>query len=103
MLGTYSLLSYRRSYDRYEVNDHATLIVGDAQRPSILKDLSSRGGGVVSDYPLNKDERVGVIINSSLFAHPLRRQAKVAWCSRIEGNLYRAGLDFGLDSRIEFR
>lgn len=103
MLGTYSSPSYRRSYDRYEVNDHATLLVGDAQRSSILKDLSSRGGGIVSDYPLNKDERVGIIISSSLFDQPLHRQAKVAWCSRIEGNLYRAGLDFGLDNRIEFR
>ncbi len=103
MPGVYTLPSYRRSYDRYKVDDYATLIVNDAERPSVLKDLSSRGGGIVSDYPLNANDRVGIIIRSALFDQPLRREARVAWCSRAEGNLYRAGLDFGLDNRIEFK
>jgi len=99
----FSVSLYRRSYDRYQVNDSATLIISNTERPSILKDLSLRGGGIVSDYPLSANEKVGVIIRSSLLDQPLHREAKVAWSNRIGGNLYRAGLDFGLDNRIEFK
>lgn len=94
----------RRAYERYKLDDSATLIFEKKlEKSSILRDLSSRGVGLVCDLPLKVNDRLEIIIRSSIFGSPLRKNASVIWCNKVENNLYRAGLDFGLDNKIEFK
>ncbi len=93
----------RRSYERYNLNDSATLILDSKiEKSSILRDLSARGVGFICDFPLKINEKIQIIIKSSLFKNLMYKDASVVWCNKIEGNLYRAGLDFGIDNKVDF-
>lgn len=99
-----SLYRSRRSYERYKLDDSAILILNKKlEKSSILRDLSARGVGFVCDFPLRNNDKIEIIIKSSLFESSMRKEANVIWCSKIEDNLYRVGLDFGLDNKIDFK
>lgn len=87
----------RRAYKRYRLDGSATLVGENGiEEPSILKDLSCRGAGIVTSQPLQPDDKLDIIIHPSfLFSQPVTRQARVAWCSRIASGLWQGGLDFG--------
>jgi hypothetical protein len=40
--------------------------------------------------------------SSFILDEPVAKQAKVVWCKKIDNNLWQAGLDFGLDNKINF-
>jgi len=97
-----TLLRYRRNYERFLVNDSASLVTDSSiGRPLILGDLSARGAGVIGDYPFRINERVNVVIYTPFFlGRPAFKQAKAVWCKKIHRNLWQAGLDFGIDNLI---
>ena len=92
----------RRCYGRYRLDGSATLVgEGGAQEPSVLRDISCRGAGVVTYQPLELNDNLNIIINaSSLFSRPVIRQARVAWCKQISAGLWQGGLDFGEANKI---
>ena len=96
-------LAYRRSYERFTLENATALIIdGQDRRKSIIKDISTRGAGVIGNFPFAVDGRVETIITASLFKEPVHKNARVAWCSPVNATLYQAGLDFGLDNEIDF-
>ncbi len=97
-------LSYRRAYKRFKVEASATLAIGeDLKIPSILADLSVRGGGIFSNYPLCDNAKIDIAINApALFKDTIYKKANVAWCKKVSDNLWQAGLDFGLDNLLQF-
>ncbi len=98
------LYQTRRSYERYKLDDSAVLIINKKfEKSSILRDLCTRGVGFVCDFPLKTNEKIEIIIKSSIFEGTVRKEAKVVWCNQIAGNLYSAGVDFGLDNMMDFR
>jgi len=99
------LSSHRRSYERFEVDASATLILNkNLEIPSILTNLSAGGAGTVSNGSLQVNEKVKIIIRAPFFfENPVYKEARVAWCKRLDENLCQAGLDFGLDNGIEFK
>ena len=99
----YTIPLHRRGYQRFQLQAQATLIAeSQLERPSILKDLSARGAGVVSNEPLNLNEKVEIVIFVPYFFDAaVHRKAKVVWCNRIDEQLWQAGLDFGLDIKID--
>jgi len=98
------IISYRRYYERFKVEGSATLIADkNSEIPSILTDLSSHGAGIFSIDPLKVNEKIQVTIKAPFFfATPLHKEARVAWCNRIDDDSYQAGLDFGTDKPIQF-
>lgn len=100
-MGVVNASSYRRCYDRFKVEGSATLVRDMQELPSILTDLSCRGGSIVSSIPVKASEKVGLVISAPFFfPEPIYRDATVAWCSRIADNLWQAGLDFGYDNPL---
>jgi len=98
------ITSYRRSCERFKIDGSATLMVDRTlEAPSILTDLSSRGAGIFSSDSLRVNEKIKVIIKAPFFfKNPLYKEARVAWCKRIDENSCQAGLDFGADNPIQF-
>jgi len=98
----YSLSAYRRSYNRFNIEGQATLSFDKGlSRPSILKDLSAGGAGVICNEPLGVNEEIGIFIPTSLLLKSsVYKKAKVVWCSKIGENLWQAGLAFGWDNKI---
>ena len=94
---------YRRDYQRYILNDSASLTTNEGiEKDFLLKDLSARGVGIVGNSPLNINEDVKVIINAPLFFdRPVSKAAKVVWCQKIDENLWQVGLDFGEEEKIK--
>jgi len=94
----------RRAYSRYRLDGSATLVARNGtEEPSILRDISCRGVGVVTSQPLRLNDNLSIMINaSSLFNQPITRQARVAWCQQLATNLWQGGLDFGEASKISF-
>jgi hypothetical protein len=90
---------HRRAYQRYFMEASATLIDEEnRQIPSILNDLSSKGAGVISRDPFQVRDRIGLVIRAPFFFDgPIQRKAVVAWCNKIDNNLWQIGLDFGLN------
>jgi len=93
---------YRRDYQRFLLNDSASLITSEGiEKRFLLRDLSVRGIGIFGNSSLYLDEKVKVVINAPLFfERPVARHAKVAWCQKIGADLWQGGLDFGLDGRM---
>lgn len=94
---------YRRSYERFILNDSASVVTKEGEEKSLLvKDLSARGIGVIGDSAFGINEKVTMVINVPFFFdRPISKQAKVVWCKKIDQNLWQAGLVFGLD-KIDF-
>ncbi|MDD5166394.1 MAG: PilZ domain-containing protein [Candidatus Omnitrophica bacterium] len=91
----------RRSYTRYIIEAAATLVINDSVRvPVVLRDISARGAGVFSNYPLTANDKVEIIIDY-YFQRPVCRKANVVWSKEEDNNLWRAGLDFGVDNLLE--
>ncbi|MBU0693758.1 MAG: PilZ domain-containing protein [Candidatus Omnitrophica bacterium] len=92
----------RRSYKRFKVDTGGRLIVDkEIEKPLIVRDLSSRGVGVVANYPFEIDKKITIDMETPFFHDTVRREARVIWCKKIEEDLWRAGLDFGMN-KIEF-
>ena len=91
-------LPFRRTYKRFIVEVQATLIINNSLRiTAIAKDLCSRGVGIICKYPLKVNEQVEIIIFLAL-QNTVCNKAKVVWSEKVDENLWRAGLDFGLDN-----
>ncbi len=101
---SYSLSHQRRTYDRFIIEGSATVVTeNDLEIPSILKDVSTRGAGIVSNYPLTVNKEIGIFINPCpLVKSQTYRRARVAWSEKINDNLYGSGLDFGLFNQLKF-
>lgn len=95
---------YRREYSRFILNDSASLTTKEGREITlIVKDLCVRGAGVISDSALEVGQKEKVVISAPcFFLQPLAKEVKVAWCRRIDKNLWQAGLDFGLVNKINF-
>lgn len=96
-------LSYLRSYERFLVNDSASLIIKEGMKsdPLLVTNLSCAGAGVCGNFYSKPDEIVTIIINSSFFIDkPILRQARVAWVKRLSLNSCEAGLDFSSNKII---
>jgi hypothetical protein len=92
---------FRRDYERYQIKGSASLVTEEKVKPLKLKDLSARGFGFISEYPLEINKDVKIILNiPRFFNNSVLRQAKVIWCQRINKNLWRGGLDFGMDNKL---
>lgn len=98
----HSLPAYRRSYNRYRIDGQATLCLKeDLKVPAILKDISSRGAGVVINHSLKTQDRIDIVMMLSPFvAQPVCRKALVVWCQQLSPRVWQAGLDFGLDGQV---
>ena len=95
-------MPFRRSYERFLINDWATVILNETtQKRLLLRDLSVRGAGVVSNYPFQVNDKVKIVIKEPVFDAPVSREAKVIWSNKKEDNLWRSGLDFGLDNELD--
>lgn len=91
----------RRSYERFMVNNWATLVDKEAEQKVLLKDLSCRGVGLVSNSALEPNKKVGISLNPPIFDNPVYKEARVIWCNKVNDKVWRAGLDFGLDNLLE--
>jgi hypothetical protein len=67
-----------------------------------MKDLSSRGAGLFGNFGLSVSQELTIFINSVLLTGPLTRKGKVVWSLKLDKDLWQAGLDFGLDNKIDF-
>ena len=96
--------SYRRIYDRFPLESSAEISTEKAKGISMmLTDVSAGGAGLITNIPLDAMEKVDILIKSCfLFKDPLKRTAKVAWCKKLGFNLWQVGLDFSIDSLINF-
>ena len=94
----------KRSYQRFYVGTSAILIFKDNLKETfLLKDFSPRGGGIFGHHPLQINEKVAIIFKVPLlFDRPIRKEAKIAWCNKLQEDVWEGGLDFGLDNLINF-
>lgn len=92
------MASYRRNYERYLIEDSAVISTeGKESEPMMLRDLSARGVGVICNFPFKINQNVLIKFEVPyLLPKSISKQAKVAWCRKINDNLWRSGLDFGL-------
>ena len=99
---SYILPQRRRSYSRFIVDASGTLLQEDQKEvPSIVKDVSALGVGLVTGTALTVDTKVEIVFNVPFFfAESVRRKAKVAWCRKVDVTLWEAGLYFGPNNNI---
>lgn len=92
----------RRQYHRFPLELPTEIITNENKaKPLILKDLSARGVGTFSNFPLELNERLTLVFKPSIFfPQPIRKEAKVAWCNEVDENFWQIGLDFGEDKKI---
>ena len=95
-------MSFRRSYERHNLNLWASLSVGNQSGASVfLKDLSSRGAGIRTNFPIDLGQLVQIQIREPFFGTPFIKSAKVVWSHQADRNLWNYGLDFGQVNLLE--
>lgn len=95
-------MPFRRSYERFDYNLPISLTVGkEAGLPILLKDLSSRGAGIHTNFTIVLDQEIQIQIREPFAGTPFTKSAKVVWSKQINANLWCYGLDFGQDSLLE--
>jgi hypothetical protein len=97
-------MPYRRTYERIILNVPASVITNDGKELDlVLRDLSAEGAGVIGNLCLMENKKVTVQINApAFFKEPVSKEARVVWCKEVDNNLWRTGLEFGWDKRIDF-
>ncbi len=100
---TYNLRLSRREYKRFIINGSANFIINyHLHKPLIIKDLSSRGVQVFSDYPFKIGERIHLVMVIPFFDKPIHRKAKIVWSKEVDKHFWEAGLDFGVNNLLSF-
>jgi len=95
--------SYRRSYSRFKANGAANVMLdGALDKPLIIRDLSSRGAGVMADMPFAINKGIEISIVAPILSATVTKCAKVVWCQKIDSEFYAVGLDFGIHNILEF-
>ena len=85
----------RRLFIRYTVESSGILVLNNSLKETVIvNDLCSKGAGVYCNCSLNVGEEIEIVI-MYFFDKLVQKQAKIAWCIKIDENLWRAGLDFG--------
>lgn len=102
MEDTYYLSRSRRIYTRFKIEAKGFLRVNKDTVVVILRDISSRGAGIVSQVPLKEESLVEIIGEIPLSNTPISKEGKVVWCSRIAEGLFYSGVDFGAQDKIAF-
>ncbi|MBU1090702.1 MAG: PilZ domain-containing protein [Candidatus Omnitrophica bacterium] len=89
-----------RSFNRYIINSESFLTTKLGQEKRILlQDLSGKGAAIVVDIPLKEKEKIMLHLNAPTFLDkPVSITAEVTWIKKIDENLWRVGLHFGLGS-----
>lgn len=97
--------AYRRLHDRYLIAAGGTLhLSGESEkRVAVVKDISFKGVGIISNGPLTIGEEVRVVIQAP-FIKDLEQEksAMVVWSRPLAENLWQAGLCLNLNNVIEF-
>lgn len=95
---------YRRSYERYLVESQATLRTEDGITcRSMLRDISPRGAGIITTYPIIPKQTVTLFTDSSFFFKvPTTRKTQVVWSEKIGERYWRGGVVFDEDDKIAF-
>ena len=90
------LSEHRRAYQRYILEDSASLFTEDGKEELLfLKNLSGSGACVCGSYPFKMNEFVIVVIKAtSLFNGFFSKRTRVAWSKQVTPNSWEAGLDF---------
>lgn len=93
---------FRREYKRFDLDAHAALLLDRNTKKALrLQDISARGLCVATDVALNLEQEVEIILLDPFFESPLTKKARVAWCREKSSNSWEAGLDFGMDGKID--
>lgn len=94
---------HRREYNRFEVNALAILVVNnDLEKTILLKNLSGRGASVIGNCPLQVNNKIEIVIHIPFLCDkPIHKEARVAWCNKVNDELWEGGLDFGLDNKLD--
>jgi hypothetical protein len=91
----------RRSYERKKAEGRALLSDGGRFEKTVaVKDISGRGVGIVSTFPLEQGRVYAVIIRSAVLRSPVQKPLRVAWCQKIDAHSWIAGFDIGLNEAI---
>lgn len=98
----YYLSRNRRTYTRFKIESSAFLRINKDTINIILRDISSRGAGIVSQVPLQEESLVEVIGDIPFSKTSLSKVAKVVWCSQLARGLFHSGVDFGVQNKIVF-
>ncbi len=89
-------MPYRRLFPRFICNDSVSLLTSDNQeKRMLLKDLSNRGAGVFANFPLDVANIVKINIRAPFLLNKIvSKQARVAWCNKVDTNAWESGLNF---------
>ncbi len=94
-MAEYYSAANRRVFTRYLIETSGILVLNDSSNQTVIvNDLCVKGAGIYCNRFLNIGEEIEIII-IYFFDKLVQKKAKVTWCSKVDENLWRAGLDFG--------
>lgn len=82
---------HRREYDRFEINALVILVnTKDIEKTFVLKNLSGRGAAIIGNCPLEINNILEIVIQIPFLSEkPIRKEAKIVWCKKINDELWR--------------
>jgi len=90
-----------RDCQRYNIDAFASIIFNkNTKKAFMIKDVSARGLRGQAPYSPEVGEKVEIVLSTPFFENPVKKEARVAWCKKIDENLWEIGLDFGLDNKL---
>ena len=83
----------RRQEERFAVDGEATLVIDSAVKKTyLLRNLSRTGIGIVGSHPLEKGEKVDVVVVNPVLKKSVYEGSTVQWGNRIDKHLWVGGI-----------
>ncbi len=73
---------------------------GRFEKTVAVKNISGRGVGIISTFPLERGRVYAVIIRAAVLRSPVQKPLRVAWCQKIDAHSWGAGFDVGISELI---
>lgn len=86
----------RRAYPRSALEFFGEVFISGESFPVLIKDSSSGGLGVVSDFYLPPGKKVKIKIQVPMETENVNKEGVVVWSNKVSDNIFYSGVDFYL-------
>ena len=94
----------RRAFRRIILEEVAELSVsGKREKAVIVKDISGRGIGIESDFPVQVGGLYTLIFRSAMLQNQIFKFLRVVWCDKTDENIWRAGFVLEVSEGIQWK
>lgn len=92
----------RREFQRFMVDAHAILVLDGSLKDIRVKNISAGGlCAIANDFTAASHKKIEVLLLKPFFQEEVKKEARLAWHERTQGNSSELGISFPAYDKID--